>query len=196
MSHVQPTTHAHQGHVIDFKNLDRARLNLSAEEIKVPKISRTLDEAVAQVKPLFEKWVAADQVFAHNTNQVAKAVAGAWSIFKAADEAPTKVKFARFFDSSIAEDAKVRDVVSNVTFNRIQYLLHKVAPAGDSVAQPVSARDRLKAREKGLRKEWRSFVKTWKESNLELEDVKLALHKMLAIVMPESAVDRVLDGTA
>lgn len=176
--------------VVDFTEFHAE--NFSAKEIRIPKISKHFEDAIKQVRPLFEEWLHADHVFEHNTIEVAKAISAAWSIFKGTEGA-TKVAFARYFDSTIPADAVTRDVVGNATFNRIQYLLHKVIPAGEGT-NTMSAAERSKQREKDLRREWKAFVRKYKQENVELAEIQEAVTRLLRVFMTESAVERVIDA--
>lgn len=160
----------------------------AAHEIRVPKIPRNLDDTIALVKPIFEEWILAEHTFEHNTLEVAKAVSRAWDLFKVSQPDGTKAVFARLFDDSIPEDAKVRDLVDNSTYNRIQYLLHKVAPGGGG--SRTSAKDRTALRVKVLRGEWKRFARGFEKAGIE--DLQAFVAHVLAEFLPETVVDKIL----
>lgn len=131
----------------------------SAEVIHFPKLPKDFAHALEQVKPIFAEWTLAEETFEKNTVEVAKAVSRAFDLYKAENEDATKVSFARFFDSSISEDATMRDVASNPTYNRIRYLLNKVATRTES-AEPAETRaQRQERRAKQFHRAWTRLLK-------------------------------------
>lgn len=163
-----------------------------SNEISIPRISKNLDDAIRQVRPIFLEWIKVDSAFEHNTIEVAKAVSRAWDVFRASEPSGTKAEFARYFDAKIPEGARARDVVSNATFNRIQYLLHKVIPAWDGQTPVLSAAERSKRRERELRHDWKVFAKEWESKKMTLQDIRDAVAKMLSVVLPDAVIERAL----
>lgn len=174
--------------VIDFRPKHQ---KFTAEELHLPKLPRTLDEVIRQVKPLFTEWMLAEGTFEHNTLEVAKAVTRAWEIYKGAEPAGTKIGFARLFDATIAEDAKGRDLGNNPTYNRIQYLLNKVGMTGER-PEPADRGDRLRKRQRAVRGEWRRFVKETRLGAAELTAVRGLVVSLLVQFMPEEKVRRAI----
>lgn len=162
----------------------------TASELRIPRLSKNLTDVINQVKPLFNEWMLADGTFEHNTIEVAKAIGKAWDLFKAAEPQGTKAGFARFFDATIPEDAKVRDLASNAAYNRILYLLHKVAPAGDKDPS-MSLQERTNKRVRYIRREWRRFRKQ-QYGEAELKNIHALVASILAQFLPAISIDRAL----
>lgn len=166
--------------------------NMSANTLRMPRLSKSSFETVlAQVKPMFAEWLTADGIFQANTLTVAKAVTQCWELCKAENPTTTKVGFARYFDTSIPENARFRDLTGNATYNRLMYLLNKVAVrTGGTPAVPPSVR--AKQKETSMRKCWRAFVKASGTKPVPVEQVQTLLENMLAIVLQPGAIERVL----
>lgn len=174
--------------VIDFRPKHQ---RFTAEELHLPKLPKTLDEVIRQVKPLFTEWMLAEATFEHNTLEVAKAVSRAWEIYKGAEPAGTKIGFARLLDTTIPEDAKTRDLGDNPTYNRIQYLLNKVGTTGERPEAP-DREERLKKRQRALRGEWRRWVKSARLGAAELNSVRGLVVSLLGQFMPAENVKRAI----
>lgn len=173
----------------------RSQTESFVKEIQVPKLSGKFEDAIEQVRPLFAAWAVADKLFEHNTVEIAKAIARTWDLLKAMNPTATKVDFARYFDAKIPEDARVRDVVSNATYNHIQYLIHKVVPAttpDPNREPPVSAAERTKKRVQVLKREWRHLEKTVTAHQLTLDELREAVEKMLKVFLPEETAHQIV----
>lgn len=166
--------------------------NFAAIELHAPKVARNLDEAVKQVRPLFMEWIAADTLFEKNTLEVAKAIARVWNIYNASEEKTSRVGFARLFDTKIPDGAKTRDVENNATYNKLNYLLYKVLPAGEGAAPAISAKQRAETRQRALRADWRAFEKYWDgNKEVSLDYVKAAVSKMIARFVPAKQIEKI-----
>lgn len=163
----------------------------TAEELHLPRLPKGLDEVMRQVKPLFTEWMLAEGTFEHNTMEVAKAVSAAWDAYKAEEPEGTKIRFVRYFDTEIPEDAKGRDLAGNATYNHIQYLLHKVSPGPSSVTS-ISRQERMEKREKEIRSEWRKFTKQAHLDAAELTGVRGLVGRLLEMFMPTESVEKLL----
>lgn len=171
--------------VVEFAPHDK----FTAVEIQISRLPKNFEEVLTKVRPVFNEWILAEATFEHNTLAVAKAMRKAWEVYKAGEPTGTKVTFASHFDATIPAGATVRDVVTNATYNRIQYLLHKVIPAADSSTTETAAQ-RIERREKHIRAEWHRFMK--KADSEQVDQVKTLLAKILEEFLPTTRIEKVL----
>ncbi len=165
---------------------------MTREEMKSPRLSKSFEQALATVRPMFKEWMIADGVFQANTLVIAKSMSQVYDLYKAENPEGTKIKFARYFDPGIKEDARMRDIMDNATYNRINYLLNKVATRTANGTPQVSPAERAKQRVTTLRRNWRAWLKTAEDGAIPVEDVKAIVYKMLIVVLPESTVEQIL----
>lgn len=179
------------GKVVTFDNFHVE--DFVSKQLHAPKLTSKLEDVIAHVKPVFEAWMIADGVFKKNTLEVAKAIGKAWGVYNVTSEVPSKIGFARLFDTSIPEHAKTRDVEDNAVYNKINYLLYKVIPSGQGqVPKRVTSEERKAKREQkvlSLKNDWKGFKRKFKGSSDEVEEVQGLLEVMLRKVTSSKLVD-------
>lgn len=149
---------------------------------------RKLETLLAKVKPQFTEWLEADRSFQKNTMTVAMQVRKAWDLYREGDN-EGRVGFARFFDPSIPEDAKTRDLANNATYNRLNYLIDQVAKER---REPATPRETVEEKRKRMHRDYLSFRRRFARKPITLADVDELLKTVLAEIWTEEAIKDVL----
>lgn len=151
---------------------------------RVPKPARTFAADIERVKPLFATWLKADEAFERNTQAVAIAVSHSFGLFKKENPNGTRVAFARYFDSKIPETATTRDLGDNATYNRLNYLLDKIANPNRGATDRVSVIDRRKK----MHADWLQWRRQHARKTITMDDVEDLVKSLLAELWPEETV--------
>lgn len=152
-----------------------------------------LDAALAQVKPMFAEWLKTEAAFIHDTAIVARAVRHAFDLYQAVNT-EGRVGFARLFDTKIPEGAKTRDLGENRTYNRLNYLIDKVAgrPAGEDDRQERAPRLSAEERKAAMHATWLSWRRKHAKAPITIDEVEDLLKKLLAEAFSEQAAEEVI----
>lgn len=180
----------------EFKHEDFA-----SQEIKTPRLARNLSDIIKQVKPVFDEWMIAEGLFERNTLEVAKMVGKAWDVYKLSPDTDGKrVGFARLFDPTILPSAKTRDLGDNAVYNKINYLLYKVVPVGQSTTTSETVREtaaqRAEARLIALKQDWLEFLKFYNtHDEIDIKDIQAFALKLLGRFLPPKQLDEIVTLT-
>lgn len=170
----------------------RATTQWVSGEIKRLRIGGDLSAAIEGVKPLFFNWLKADTVFEKNTVTLAKAMRKAWELYQKQENHGGRVGLVRLLDASIPEGKTARDLFSNPTFNRMNYLIDKVG------RKPADSSDRIPVAQKRKRmsKAIATFHKQFARKQITLADVDTLVATLLAEIWPENGVAEVIELAA
>lgn len=160
-------------------------------DIHAGKLPNRLDALIAKVKPMFVEWLRADKTWERNTSVVATAVHKAWVAF-GKDGGASRVEFARLFDESIAEGTKTRELASNATYNRLNYLIDKVGKPRTQDEDAETERVTLAEKRTKMKNDFVSFKRRFAHKAIAIADVETLIAKMLGVIWTDEAIGEVV----
>lgn len=166
-------------------------LDFASRPVAVGRLPHSFAGIIEKVKPLFAGWLDASGVFEKNTIAVGAAIKQTYALFMKEFPEGTRVGFARYFDTSIAEDARTRDLKSNAVYNRLNYLLDKVGREA-SEGEASEERETITAKRERMRSDLERFRRKFRGKALTFKDVEVILRAVLGELWKPEAVDEVL----
>lgn len=163
--------------------------NVTTFAVRPGRLPNKLPALLDKVRPMFNEWLAADNTFQKSTAVVAAAVRKAFDLYSESSDAG-RVGFARLFDATIPEDAKSRDLASNATYNRLNYLVDKI---GKTSSNPHGPRPTVTERRQKVQKDWTEFRKKHdKQRKVDMREVEQLVVRILAELWPEEKVKELI----
>lgn len=181
------------GNVTQFERTAAAPIGKWATaSIKPGKLSSNFDTVMQEVKPLFTDWLKAETTFTKNTKTVAGMVRKAWQMYQKQEDHQGRIGLARLFDPSIPEGKTARELQSNPTYNRMNYLIDQVGKPKAEAAERVP----VKAKREKMRRMISKFHKQYARKTITLADVDELVAALLAQIWTEDGVQEVIDDAA
>jgi hypothetical protein len=163
-----------------------------SEDVKPGPLGTKLPAVISKVRPMFIEWMTAQQQIEKNTVILAVAVKKAYDLYSQGVN-DGRVGFARLFDTTIAADAKTRDLSDNPVYNRLNYLLDKVAKVSTGSSDTITTtRATVEEKREKVQEKWVAFRKAHKGKSISLADVEGLVTRILSDIWPEKVVEDVL----
>lgn len=152
-------------------------------KLRAEKMPDKLSGMLVKVRPLFTEWMQADAAFTANTATVAAAVRKTFDTFMAETPNGTRVGFARLFDTTITGDAKTRDLGDNAVYNRLNYLIDKVAGGKASARTERILAEQRRAK---VHEDWLKFKKAHPQGKIPMPEVEQLVKSILEDIWNEA----------